>query len=69
MLMHGLATIAELIRWTHDESVASHDELLRTVLVDAEAVCDGRAGTLREIVTLCAELPAVDPHVFAARAP
>lgn len=68
MLMHGLATVAELIRWTHDECVASHDELLRAVLVDAESVCDGRAGTLREIVTLCAELETVDPHVFAARA-
>jgi hypothetical protein len=67
MLMHGLATIAELIRWTHDECVASHDELLRNVLVDAEGVGDGRAGTLREIVTLCAELETVDPHVFAAR--
>jgi len=68
MLMHGLATIADLIRWTHDECVASHDELLQTVLVDAETVCDGRAGTLREIVTLCAELETVDPRVFAVRA-
>ena len=69
MLMHGLATIAELIRWTHDECVASHDELLHTVLVDAETTIGaGRAGSLREIVTLCAELETVDPHVFAARA-
>lgn len=69
MLMHGLATIAELIRWTHDECVASHDELLQTVLVDAETTIGaGRAGSLREIVTLCAELETVDPHVFAARA-
>ena len=68
MLMHGLATIAELVRWTHDESVASHDELLRTVLVDAETLYGGRASTLREIATLCAEIETVDPRVFAARA-
>ena len=68
MLVHGIATIAELIRWTHDECVASYDELLRNVLVDAEGVGVGRAGSLREIVTLCAELETVDPHVFAARA-
>lgn len=68
MLQHGLATIAELIRWTHDECVASNDELLRAVLVDADAVCDRRAGTLREIVTLCAELESVDAEVFAVRA-
>jgi hypothetical protein len=68
MLLHGLATIAELIRWTHDECAASHEDLLRSVLVDAEASCEGHGGTLREIVTLCAELESVDPHVFAVRA-
>jgi hypothetical protein len=64
-LAHGLAMIADLVRWTHDECVASRAELVRDQLDDALATCERNAPTLRELSALCAELEPVDPRVLA----
>lgn len=64
-LAHGLAMIADLVRWTHDECVASRAETLRDQLEEALMTCERNGPTLRELSALCAELEPVDPHLLA----
>jgi hypothetical protein len=69
-LAHGLAMIADLVRWTHDECIASRAELLRDQLEDALATCERNGPTLRELSALCSELEPVDARLLAlGRAP
>lgn len=68
-LSHGLAMIADLVRWTHDECVASRAELLRDQLEDALTTCERNGPTLRELSALCAELEPVDPRLLALGRP
>lgn len=64
-LAHGLAMIADLVRWTHDECVASRAETLRDQLEDALMTCERNGPTLRELSALCADLEPVDPRLLA----
>jgi hypothetical protein len=64
-LAHGLAMIADLVRWSHDECVASRAELLRDQLEDALTTCERNGPTLRELSALCAEREPVDARLLA----
>lgn len=68
-LVHGLAMIADLVRWTHDECVASRAELLRDQLEDALTTCERNQPVLRELSALCAELEPVDGRLLALGRP
>jgi hypothetical protein len=64
-LTHGLAMISDLVRWAHDECVASRAELVRDQLEDALTTCERNGATLRELSALCAELDPVDARLLA----
>lgn len=68
-LAHGLAMVADLVRWTYDESVASRAELLRDQVEDALAACERSGPAVRELAALCAELEPVDPRLLALGRP
>jgi HAMP domain-containing protein len=65
VMAQELATIAELVRWMHDECVASDARSLDNEVEGALDVCRQSANALRELSALRIEGDTINPRVIA----
>jgi hypothetical protein len=65
VMAQELATIAELVRWMHDECVTADARSLDAEIESALDVCRQSASALRELSALRVEGDAIDPRIIA----
>jgi hypothetical protein len=65
VMAQELATIAELVRWIHDECVTADGRSLESEIENALDVCRQSASALRELSAMRVDTDPIDPRILA----